>query len=243
MSRVTSYRTTTLNPAHTEKMVAQRQDMPHARKSIRVFLVDDHELVRRGLMALIGTAPALCTVGEASTAAEALERIPLTSPDVVLLDVRLGGASGVDLCRRIRTQHPSTAVLMLTSYTDVRAEHEAARAGASGYFLKNVAGETLIDAVMKAAAGESLMAAGSAPESSLVDDDPRWKSLSQQERRVLQFIGDGLTNRQIGDAMFLSEKTVKHYVTTLLRKLGLERRTQAATFITHLRDEGLTGTQ
>lgn len=210
---------------------------------IRVFLVDDHEMVRRGLTALINTAPVLQVVGEAASAAEALEYIPAAHPDVVLLDVRLGNDSGVDVCRRIRLQYPSIAVLMITSYTDVRAEHEAARAGANGYFLKNITGERLIDAIVRAAAGERLLPPGAAMETSTADDDPLWRSLSQQEQRVLQCIGDGLTNRQIAETMFLSEKTVKHYVTTVLRKLNIDRRTQAATFITHLRDEGLTGTQ
>lgn len=210
---------------------------------IRVFLVDDHEMVRRGLTALINTAPVLQVVGEAASAAEALEYIPAAHPDVVLLDVRLGNDSGVDVCRRIRLQYPSIAVLMITSYTDVRAEHEAARAGANGYFLKNITGERLIDTIVRAAAGERLLPPGAAMETSTADDDPLWRSLSQQEQRVLQCIGDGLTNRQIAETMFLSEKTVKHYVTTVLRKLNIDRRTQAATFITHLRDEGLTGTQ
>lgn len=210
---------------------------------IRVFLVDDHEMVRRGLTALINTAPVLQVVGEAASAPEALEHIPAAHPDVVLLDVRLGNDSGVDVCRRIRLQYPSIAVLMITSYTDIRAEHEAARAGANGYFLKNITGDRLLDAIARAAAGERLLPPGAASETSTADDDPLWKSLSQQEQRVLQCIGDGLTNRQIAETMFLSEKTVKHYVTTVLRKLNIDRRTQAATFITHLRDAGLTGTQ
>lgn len=207
---------------------------------IRVFVVDDHEMVRLGLTSLFDAEEGFEVVGEASTAESAVARVRATRPDVVLLDVRLGEDSGVEVCREVRSAVPSVAVLMITSYTDARAEVDAAMAGAAGYFIKDVAGEQLIDAVRRVAAGEVLIdpAAVHGVAGSDQQPDPLWAALSPQERRVLNLIGEGCTNRQIAERMYLSERTVKHYVTSLLRKLSMQRRTQAAAFITHLHDEG-----
>lgn len=211
--------------------------------AIRVFVVDDHEMVRRGLISLFEGEAGFDVVGEAAGARSAVARIQATSPDVVLLDVRLQDGNGVEVCREVRSSLPEVAVLMITSYTDERAEFDAAVAGAAGYFIKDVAGEELLAAVRRAASGEVLIdrTAVHRPPAGQGASDPTWATLSPQEKRVLDLIGRGYTNRQIGEELFLSEKTVKHYVTSLLRKLSMQRRTQAASFITHLQDQGLGG--
>lgn len=199
-----------------------------------VFLVDDHEIVRRGLSDLIDSAPDLDVVGEAGTVRQALARIEAARPDVAVLDVRLPDGSGIDLCRQIRSSMPEVACLILTAYDDDAATSAAVLAGASGYLLKNIAAMRLLDGIRAVSAGHSLLdtAAAARAASSLRngsrDDDPRWGSLGLRERQVLALIADGLTNRQIGERLGLAEKTVKNYVSSLLLKLGVESRTQAA---------------
>jgi len=209
-----------------------------------VFLLDDHEIVRRGIAQLLETEDDIAVVGEAGTAAQALARIPAVRPDVAILDIRLPDGDGVSVCREIRSAvDPTPACLMLTSYSDDEALFGAIMAGASGYLLKQVAGVDLVGAVRTIAAGGSLLdpkatalvlerlRKGDEPQ------DPRFASLSPQERRILELIADGLTNRQIGAEMFLAEKTVKNYVSSLLHKLGMSRRTEAAVYATELHRE------
>src|SRR5688572_15580767 len=208
--------------------------------AIGVFLVDDHEVVRRGVADILSTDPSITVVGEAKNAAEAMARVPALRPDVVVLDVRLPDGDGVTVCRDLRARMPDLGVVMLTSYSDDEALFQAILAGASGYLLKQVLGEDLVSAVRTVAAGGSLLdpSATSAVLARLrraVEPAGPLASLSDQERTVLDLIGEGLTNRQIGERMFLAEKTVKNYVSHLLAKLGLERRTQAAVLATELR--------
>jgi two-component system, NarL family, response regulator DevR len=204
--------------------------------AIRVFLLDDHEIVRRGLADLIALEDDLEVVGEAATAAEALARIPATRPDVAVLDVRLPDGSGVEVCREVRDAHSDVRCLMLTSYSDDEALFNAILAGASGYVLKEIRGNDLVDAIRQVAAGHSLL--DPAATQRVMDrlrqgdqEDERLESLTDQEHRILELIGEGLTNRQIGERMHLAEKTVKNYVSSLLAKLGMERRTQAAAYV------------
>jgi DNA-binding NarL/FixJ family response regulator len=209
---------------------------------ISVFLLDDHEIVRRGIAQLLETEDDIRVVGEAGSAAQALARIPAVRPDVAILDVRLPDGEGVSVCRDVRAaMDPPPACLMLTSYSDDEALFGAIMAGASGYLLKQVAGTDLIGAVRTVAAGGSLL---DPKATALVldrlrhgkeEDDPRYQSLSPQERRILDLIADGLTNRQIGAELYLAEKTVKNYVSSLLHKLGFSRRTEAAVYATERR--------
>jgi DNA-binding NarL/FixJ family response regulator len=208
--------------------------------AIGVFLVDDHEVVRRGVADILSTDPLITIVGEAKNAAEALARVPALRPDVVVLDVRLPDGDGVTVCRDLRARMPDLGVVMLTSYSDDEALFQAILAGASGYLLKQVLGQDLVTAVRTVAAGGSLLdpSATSAVLARMrraVEPAGPVASLSDQERTVLDLIGEGLTNRQIGERMFLAEKTVKNYVSHLLAKLGMERRTQAAVLATELR--------
>ena len=204
----------------------------------RVFLLDDHEVVRRGLRDLLEAEEDLEVVGEAGTAEEALGRIPATRPDVAVLDVRLPDGDGVEVCREIRSRHPDTACLMLTSYSDDEALFSAIMAGAAGYVLKQVRGVDLIDAVRRVSRGESLLDPAVTVRvlerlrSGPADDE--LSTLTDQERRLLDLIAEGLTNRQIGERMFLAEKTVKNYVSNVLTKLGMSRRTEAAAFAARL---------
>ena len=206
---------------------------------ITVFLLDDHEIVRRGIAQLLENEDGIKVIGQAGTAAEALARIPALRPDVAILDVRLPDGDGVSVCRDVRgSVEPPPACLMLTSYSDDEALFSAIMAGASGYLLKQVAGIDLVGAVRTIAAGGSLLdpratalvlerlRKGAEPR------DPRYASLSPQEQRILGLIADGLTNRQIGAELFLAEKTVKNYVSSLLHKLGFSRRTEAAVYAT-----------
>jgi two-component system, NarL family, response regulator DevR len=209
--------------------------------SLGVFLLDDHEVVRRGLRALLEANEGITVVGEAGTVAEALARIPPTKPDVAVLDVRLPDGSGVEVCREVRSQHPEIACVMLTSYADDEALIASVMAGAAGYVLKQVGSGDLVDAVRRAGAGQSLLdpalterVLARLREGPAVD--PRIASLTPQERRILDLIAEGYTNRQIAETMFLAEKTVKNYVSNLLAKLGMERRTQAATFAARLEE-------
>ena len=201
----------------------------------RVFLLDDHEIVRRGLRELLESADDLEVVGEAGTAHEAMARIPATRPDVAVLDVRLPDGNGVEVCRDIRSEHPEIRCVMLTSFSDDEALFQAIMAGASGYLLKQVRGTELVDAVQRIAAGQSLL--DPSLTARVLDRlrtppkvDERLERLTEQERRILDLIAEGLTNRQIADRIHLAEKTVKNYVSNLLSKLGMERRTQAAVF-------------
>ena len=202
---------------------------------IRVFLLDDHEIVRRGLKELLESEGDIEVVGESGLAQEAMRRIPALRPDVAVLDGRLPDGSGIDVCREIRSQHPEIAALILTSYDDDEALFSAIMAGAAGYILKQVRGNDLIDSVRRVAAGGSTL--DPAVTSQVLErlrngpeEDSALAALTAQERRILEHIGEGMTNRQIAEAMFLAEKTVKNYVSAMLSKLGLERRTQAAVF-------------
>ena len=210
---------------------------------IRVFLLDDHEVVRRGIADLLSLESDLEVVGEAGTVEEANHRLPAVRADVAVLDVRLPDGSGVTVCRDIRSQMPETKVLMLTSYSDDEALFDAIMAGAAGYVLKDIRGTDLVEAVRAVAAGRSLLdpvATARVLERLREADkhDERMESLSDQERKILDFIGEGMTNRQIGEQMHLAEKTIKNYVSSLLGKLGMERRTQAAAYVARMeRDE------
>jgi two-component system, NarL family, response regulator DevR len=200
---------------------------------IRVFLLDDHEIVRRGLADLIELEPDMEVVGEAGSKADALIRIPAAQPNVAVLDVRLPDGSGVEVCRDIRDVLPDMRSLMLTSYADDEALFDAIMAGAAGYVLKDIRGNDLIDAIRQVAAGKSLLDPQATQRvlQRMRDGNPedaRLSGLSDQEKRILILIGEGMTNRQIGEHMHLAEKTVKNYVSSLLAKLGMERRTQAA---------------
>ena len=203
--------------------------------TIGVFILDDHEIVRAGLRSLVEAADDLSVVGEAGSCAEALDRIPPTRPDVAILDVRLPDGSGVGVCREIRSRWPAIACVMLTSYADDTAIYAAILAGAAGYVLKQVGGPHLVDENRRAGSGETLLDP-EVPARVLERlrhgprEDERLHALTVQERRVLDLIADGMTNRQIAAEMFLAEKTVKNYVSNLLTKLGMERRTQAATY-------------
>jgi DNA-binding NarL/FixJ family response regulator len=204
-------------------------------KDVTVFLLDDHELVRRGLRELL-EAEGCIIVGESGSAEEATRWIPALSPDISILDARLPDGTGIEVCRDVRSVDPSLSCLILTSYDDDQAVRGAVLAGASGYILKEILGSDLVGKARRAAAGESLFGPGlkeriiagfhDAPE-----EDVRLAGLTTQEKKVLALIGGGLTNREIGAQLFLAEKTVKNYVSSLLAKLGFQRRTQAAVYI------------
>lgn len=203
---------------------------------IRLFLLDDHEVVRRGLKDLLEQEDDIEVVGESGLAQDAAARIPLIKPNVAVLDARLPDGSGIEVCRDVRSADPSIAVIILTSYDDDDALFAAIMAGAAGYVLKQVRGTDLVEAVRRVAGGQSLLDPAVTQRvlrrirEGQPADDPL-ESLTKQERRILDLIGEGLTNRQIATEMFLAEKTVKNYVTQLLSKLGLERRTQAAVLV------------
>jgi two-component system, NarL family, response regulator DevR len=205
--------------------------------STRVFLLDDHELVLRGLRDLLDGQDGFEVVGEASTAAEALRRVEALAPDIALLDVRLGenGLDGVEVCREIRSRLPGCRCLMLTSFADDEALFAAITAGASGYVLKGIHGQELVEAVQRVAAGQSLL--DPAVTAAVLErirrgppDDPTVSELTEQERNILDGLADGLTNREIAERLFLAEKTVKNYVSSLLAKMGMSTRTQAAVY-------------
>ena len=210
---------------------------------IRVFLLDDHEVVRRGVGELLDNESDLAVVGEASTAAEALARVPAVRPDVAVLDVRLPDGDGVTVCRELRSRLPELRCLMLTSFADDEALFDAIMAGAAGYVLKQIRGTELVDAIRTVATGQSLLDPRTTSRmlermrATATRSDPL-AELTDQERTVLGLIGEGLTNREIGERMFLAEKTVKNYVSHLLAKLGMQRRTQAAVLATELRHNG-----
>jgi two-component system, NarL family, response regulator DevR len=209
----------------------------------RIFLLDDHEIVRRGLADLLNSVPEFDVVGEAGTVAEALRRIPAVNPDVAILDGRLPDGSGIEVCRTVREHQPNVRCLILTSYDDDEAIFAAVLAGAAGYVLKQIRGSNLIDAVRQVAAGRSLLdpAVTARVLQRLREgkqEDARIATLNTQERKILVLIAEGLTNRQIGERLFLAEKTVKNNVSSLLAKLGMQRRTQAAVFGANLKDHG-----
>ena len=207
---------------------------------IRVFLLDDHEVVRRGLAALLESSGDIEVIGESGSAPEAARRIPALRPDVAVLDARLPDGSGIDVCRDIRSADPSIQALILTSYQDDEALFSAIMAGAAGYVLKQIRGTDLVDAIRRVAAGQSLLDPAVTQQvlNRIREGNEQAPSelaqLTGQERRILELIAQGMTNRQIGAEMFLAEKTVKNYVSSLLAKLGLERRTQAAILATKL---------
>ena len=206
---------------------------------IRVFLLDDHEVVRRGLVDLLQSAGDIEVVGESGSAQEATRRIPALKPDVAVLDGRLPDGSGIDVCRDVRSVDPTIQALILTSYEDDEALFAAIMAGAAGYVLKQIRGTDLVDAVRRVAAGQSLLdPAVTARVLERIRKGPEQpdelRDLTDQERRILLLVAEGLTNREIGAKMFLAEKTIKNYVSSMLAKLGLERRTQAAVLATRL---------
>ena len=205
--------------------------------TVRVFLLDDHEVVRRGLRDLLEAEEDFEVVGEAGTAEEAYGRIPATRPDVAVLDVRLPDGDGIEVCREIRSKHPEIQCLMLTSFADDEALFSAIMAGAAGYLLKQVKGTDLVGGIRRVGAGESLLAPAltqKVRERLRTPEDDELAGLTAQERRILDLIAEGLTNRQIGERMYLAEKTVKNYVSNLLSKLGMSRRTEAAVFAARL---------
>jgi DNA-binding NarL/FixJ family response regulator len=214
--------------------------------AIRVFLLDDHEVVRRGVRELLEAQPDFEIVGEAATAEEGLARIPPTRPDVAIVDMRLTDGNGVEVCRDVRSRDEGIKCLILTSFADDEALFDAIMAGAAGYLLKQIKGTDLVDAVRRVAAGESLLDPDltaraverfrAAPE-----EDNRVAGLTDQERKILDLIAEGLTNRQIAERIFLAEKTVKNYVSNMLAKLGMERRTEAAVFAARLKDRRRPG--
>jgi two-component system, NarL family, response regulator DevR len=206
---------------------------------IRVFLLDDHEVVRRGLADLLQSSGDIEVVGESGSAQEASRRIPALRPDVAILDARLPDGNGIDVCRDVRAVDSSIRGLILTSYEDDEALFAAIMAGAAGYVLKQIRGTDLVDAVRRVAAGQSLLDPAITTRvleriRSGVEQPRELKSLTEQERRILEYVAEGLTNREIAGRMFLAEKTVKNYVSSVLAKLGLERRTQAAVLATRL---------
>jgi DNA-binding NarL/FixJ family response regulator len=210
---------------------------------VRVFLVDDHEVVRRGVAEVLEEDPGILVAGEAGTVAEALARVPAVRPTVLVADMRLPDGDGADMCRQLREVVPGLRCLVLTSYADADALSAAVRAGASGYLLKQVRGPALVSAVRTIADGGTLFDSDLVPQPAArphraAAGEDRLALLTDQERTVLRLIGEGLTNRQIGARMGLAEKTVKNYTSHLLAKLGLERRTQAAILATELRDRG-----
>jgi DNA-binding NarL/FixJ family response regulator len=208
--------------------------------AVRVFLVDDHEVVRRGVAEVLEDEPGITVAGEAGSVAEALARVPAVRPDVVVIDMRLPDGDGATLCRDLLTRMPGLRCLVLTSYSEQEALHAAQAAGASGFLLKQVRGPALVSAVRTVAAGgtsfEDVVPAVPRTRPTGAAGGDRLELLTDQERSVLRLIGEGLTNRQIGQRMGLAEKTVKNYTSHLLAKLGLERRTQAAILATELRD-------
>jgi two-component system response regulator DevR len=220
---------------------ATRTDPSEVDVTIRVFLLDDHEVVRRGVRELLEAESGgeIEVAGEAGTADEAIRRVPAVRPDVAILDVRLPDGNGVEVCREIRSRHPDVQCLMLTSFADDEALFDAIMAGASGYVLKQVRGSDLVDDVRRVAAGQSLL------DPSVTakvldrlrrgpDEDETVAQLTEQERKVLDLLAEGLTNRQIGERLYLAEKTVKNYVSNLLTKLGMHRRTEAAVYAAKL---------
>ncbi|WP_069737897.1 response regulator transcription factor [Streptomyces sp. EN27] len=211
---------------------------------IRVFLLDDHEVVRRGVHDLLEDEPGITVIGEAATAEQALVRVPALRPDVAVLDVRLPDGDGVTVCRELRSTMPELACLMLTSFDDEEALLDSIMAGAAGYVLKQIQGSDLVTAVRTVARGQSLLDASATTKlmarlrsgQQPAEEPEMLPGLTDREREILDLIGEGLTNRQIGQRLYLAEKTVKNHISRLLAKLGVERRIQAAVIATQARD-------
>ncbi|WP_328764527.1 MULTISPECIES: response regulator transcription factor [unclassified Streptomyces] len=227
-------------------------DVPSASAEapIKVFLLDDHEVVRRGLRDLLDAEADITVVGEAGTADQALARGPALRPDVAVLDVRLPDGDGITVCRELRSRMPGLACLMLTSFDDEDALLDAIMAGAAGYVLKQIQGTDLVSAIRTVATGQSMLDPATTarlmhslrdPDAAKAPEDARLAALSERERAVLGLIGDGLTNRQIAKQLYLSEKTVKNHISRLLGKLGVERRVQAAVIAAQVHDQGRGG--
>ncbi|WP_405791478.1 response regulator transcription factor [Streptomyces sp. NBC_00029] len=227
-------------------------DVPSASAEapVKVFLLDDHEVVRRGLRDLLDAEEDITVVGEAGTAEQALARGPALRPDVAVLDVRLPDSDGIAVCRELRSRMPDLACLMLTSFDDEDALLDAIMAGAAGYVLKQIKGSDLVSAIRTVATGQSMLDPATTarlmhslrdPEAAKAPEDTRLAALSERERAVLELIGDGLTNRQIAKRLYLSEKTVKNHISRLLAKLGVERRVQAAVIAAQVHDQGHPG--
>ncbi|MFE0512148.1 response regulator [Streptomyces sp. NPDC058964] len=219
-------------------------ERPGPDSPIRVFLLDDHEVVRRGVRDLLNDEPDITVVGEAGTVAQALVRVPALRPEVAVLDVRLPDGDGVTVCRELRSSMPDLACLMLTSFDDEEALLDSIMAGASGYVLKQIRGTDLVSAVRTVAAGQSLLDPSATTRlmarlrqggQEEAEPDPV-PGLTEREREILELIGEGLTNRQIGQRLFLAEKTVKNHISRLLAKLGVERRVQAAVIASQTKD-------
>lgn len=216
--------------------------MPWMAKKLKIVLVDDHEVVRAGLASLINSESDMAVIGEAGSVEEAIRRVGFDAPDVVVCDVRLPDGSGVEACREIKAQWPEIEVLMLTSFADEQALFASIMAGASGYILKQIQGDELVESIRKAGDGESLLDPSLTEKvfariRGEVTDDPLLARLSAQERRILEHIAQGQTNRQIAEDMFLAEKTVKNYVSNMLAKLGMSRRSEAAAYAARLEAE------
>ncbi|PRH80763.1 DNA-binding response regulator [Streptomyces solincola] len=220
--------------------MSQEHATADADRPTTVFLLDDHEVVRRGIHDLLDGEPDLSIVGEAATAEQALARVPALRPDVAVLDVRLPDGDGVAVCRELRSRQPDLACLMLTSFDDEEALLDAIMAGASGYVLKQITGTDLVSAVRTVASGQSLLDPGATGRvmarlraGPADEDDDGYASLTERERSVLELVGEGLTNREISRRLYISEKTVKNNISRLLAKLGVERRVQAAVIASH----------
>ncbi|WP_457030498.1 response regulator [Kitasatospora sp. P5_F3] len=211
---------------------------------VKVFLLDDHEVVRRGVHDLLDAEPDLVVVGEAATAGQAIARVPALRPDVAVLDMRLPDGDGVTVCRELRSRMPDLACLMLTSFDDEEALLDSIMAGAAGYVLKQISGTDLVSAVRTVASGQSMLDPGAATRlmarmrGDANPQAPAFPELTGREREILALIGEGLTNRQIGERLYLAEKTVKNHISRLLAKLGVERRVQAAVIATQARAAG-----
>ncbi|SDD27403.1 two component transcriptional regulator, LuxR family [Streptomyces prasinopilosus] len=239
------HRDTAYGPAHEDK---ERQmadsERPGPERPVRVFLLDDHEVVRRGVHDLLNDEPDITVVGEAATVEQALVRVPALRPDVAVLDVRLPDGDGVTVCRELRSSLPDLACLMLTSFDDEEALLDSIMAGASGYVLKQIQGSDLVTAVRTVASGQSLLDPSATTrlmarlrqEQEPEEEQDALPGLTEREREILALIGEGLTNRQIGQRLYLAEKTVKNHISRLLAKLGVERRIQAAVIATQARD-------
>ncbi|MCW1098811.1 response regulator transcription factor [Streptomyces sp. RS2] len=219
-------------------------ERPGPADPIRVFLLDDHEVVRRGVRDLLDDEPDITVVGEAGTVEQALVRVPALRPHVAVLDVRLPDGDGVGVCRELRSRMPELACLMLTSFDDEEALLDSIMAGAAGYVLKQIQGSDLVTAVRTVAAGQSLLDPSAATrlmarlrgEQTKEEEPDALPGLTDREREILALIGEGLTNRQIGERLYLAEKTVKNHISRLLAKLGVERRIQAAVIATQAQD-------
>lgn len=213
----------------------------HPATPVRVFLLDDHEIVRRGVRELVELESDLVVVGEAGSVEDALNRIATSQPHVAVLDVQLGDGSGIEVCRDVRSAHPEIACLMLTSFADDEALMDSIVAGAAGYVLKQIRGNELVESIRIAASGRSLLDPTQTARAAQrlrrgPEEDPRLATLTPQERKILDLLADGLTNRQIGEQLFLAEKTIKNYVSNLLMKLGMKRRTEAAVYAARQQD-------